>query len=211
MTKITLGINYETLRSNLRGYYAGKGWHRALHALDLGLKHHNGLRKNGEPEFSHQVFQCQAARTMDTMFIDPEGTHCTILLHDIREDHNYPLDLLLIDYGTHVTKSVQLMTNVNEQNTDKEEQTYYEDMIRDPRASLAKGFDRQHNILSMIGTFTDEKQKRYIDTTRKYIVPMLKNARKQFPQQEPVYQNIKVSLLSTMFVIEKIHEAKELK
>ena len=202
--KITLGLDYPTMRANLRGYYTGRGWYQALRMMDIAAEHHTGVRKNGEPEFSHQVFQAQAARALDMMFLDPEGTHITILGHDLPEDHDYSLKLVERDFGHERMVSIERMTNVTEAKVEKPDSVYYDQIGIDVRASLAKGFDRCHNIMSMLDAFTVEKQTRYIATTRDHIVPMLKRSRKLFPAQEPVYQNIKINLLSMMVAIEKV-------
>jgi hypothetical protein len=57
-------------------------------------------------------------------------------------------------------------------------------------ASIVKGADRVHNVNSMVGVFTKEKQARYAGEVEKYFLPMLKQARKNFPEQLDAYFNI---------------------
>lgn len=206
MTEITLGYDYEKLLSNLRGHYQGRRWYKALTALDKARSIHTGSRKNGEPEFSHQVFQAQFLRTLEDQAVDPEGTHITILFHDTCEDYDYPLVLIEKAYGTEIGESVYRMDKHGDF-ASVEPQNYYSRIADDVRSSIAKGIDRIHNIQSMVGVFTREKQVRYIAETRDLVLPMLKQARKNFPQQEPIYQNIKHVLITQIDLIEKIHEA----
>ena len=63
-------------------------------------------------------------------------------------------------------------------------------------ASVCKGFDRVHNLMSMLGGFTPEKQVSYIQETKDFTIPMLKLARRNFPSQECVYENIKFIMMN---------------
>ena len=80
-------------------------------------------------------------------------------------------------------------------------------MAYNPLASIAKGVDRMHNFQSMSGVFDLDKQQRYMEETEQYIIPMLKEARKNFPEQEPVYQNIKHVLRTQIELFYLVHAA----
>lgn len=58
----------------------------------------------------------------------------------------------------------------------------------------------------MVGTFTKEKQLSYTEETEKFVLPMLKTARRNFPEQESVYENEKLLLKSQIVLIRKINE-----
>lgn len=227
MTTIELGYNYDKLRSNLRGYYTGAKYHGALLTLDRGLEIHNGKRKNGLPEFAHQVFQAQFFRTVEANAMYPECTHIVILAHDMEEDHK----ITSVETGWSIQKHGYLNANLlqiviegldamNKYNPVHPDDTigmanreakslreYYDEIATSPVASIAKGDDRIHNIQSMTGVFTPTKQRLYIQETREYILPMLKAARKRFPSQEPIYQNIKHVLLTQIHLIELMFES----
>jgi hypothetical protein len=66
-----------------------------------------------------------------------------------------------------------------------------------------------HNLQTMVGVFTFEKQKTYIVEVRVLFLPMLKAARRNFPQQVLAYENIKHVLLSQIELIEAMHVAVE--
>ena len=74
-------------------------------------------------------------------------------------------------------------------------------------ASVVKGADRIHNVQTMIDVFTYEKQKEYIRETQEFIVPMLKEARRRFPRQEPAYENIQHVLVSQAELLQAVHNA----
>ena len=205
MTKIQLGYDYEKLKSSLRHWMLGRNYFTACKAMDFGLFYHTGIRKDGLPEFSHQVFQANYARTLSNV-INPEGLLITIFCHDTVEDiAEVTQDDIRQRFGDANSQSVWCMTNQYPDGTKKTKEMYYGEMAYDVNASLAKGIDRIHNHQSMSGAFTREKQLSYIGETREYILPMLKTARKEFPEQEAAYQNISHVLLTQMELIGLMH------
>ena len=205
--KIELNYNYDKLRTAMRYWLLGSGWHVALKAMEMGLDAHDGERRNGNPEFSHQMFQAQYARTLPALMY-PEETIAVIFLHDIVEDHDVPISTIHAEFGEMIGNGVDLMSDVDAQGKERPLELYYPAMVASPLASLAKGIDRMHNFQSMLDVFTLEKQRRYIDETREHILPMMKAARKKFTQQEPAYQNVKHVLLTQIDLIQAMHRAK---
>jgi len=219
-TKINLNYDYEKLKTAMRYWLLGQEYYMAYKAMEMGLLHHNGSRKDGTPEFSHQIFQASFARTLLPSIIYPEETLATIFLHDIVEDCDVEIDTINSEFGAWVAEGVELMTNVDfvphshiKQPVDgylpehmnivkKDPAVYYMSMIEDPIASLAKGIDRMHNHQSMTGVFSNEKKRSYIDETKTYILPILKGARKKWPAQDAAYHNIKHVLLTQIELIE---------
>ena len=205
--KIELNYDYDKLRTAMRYWLLGKEWHIALKAMEMGIDAHDGERKNGNPEFSHQMFQAQYARTLPSMMY-PEETLAVIFLHDIVEDHDVPISTIHAEFGEMIGNGVDLMSDVDAQGNPRPLELYYPAMVSSPLASLAKGIDRMHNFQSMLDVFDLPKQERYIEETREHILPMMKAARKRYTQQEPAYQNIKHVLLTQMDLILAMHRAK---
>lgn len=205
--KIELDYDYEKSRTAIRYWLLGKGWHVAHQALEMGMEFHTGVRKNGNPEFSHQIFQAQFARTLPNL-IHPEETLAVIFLHDIVEDCDVPIKDIYTAFGELVGVGVGLMSDIDSQGADKPLASYYSSMVESPIASIAKGIDRMHNFQSMMSVFSDPKKSRYIEETREHLIPMLKNARKRYSPQEPAYQNVKHILLTQMELISGMLSAK---
>ena len=204
--KIELQYDYEKHKTAMRYWLLGKEWHVALKAMEMGLLHHTGERKNGNPEFSHQMFQAQYARTLPSM-MHPEETLAVIFLHDIVEDHGVAVSVIHAEFGDMVGHGVDLMSDVDTQGRDKPLDAYYGMMVESPVASLAKGIDRMHNFQSMLSVFDEDKQHRYIEETREHLLPMMKVGRKRYTQQEPAYQNVKHVLLTQIDLILAMHHA----
>ena len=151
-------------------------------------------RKNGDHEFSHQVSQVALALTLLEHFEHPEDLICIIFLHDICEDYHVPFDTIRDLFGQRVRNGVFLMSKEYKEagkTIEVDNDVYYERLANDPIASIAKGFDRVHNLMTMLGGFSQSKIKEYIEETLEKTVPMLKIARRKFPEQNGAYENIK--------------------
>ncbi len=182
--------DFEKMRIALRYYLIGKGYFKALEAMEFAERYHTGKRKDGNHEFSHQVSQAHLARTLIENVRHKEELFIVIFLHDICEDKGVSFEELEIKFGLLATNSIRLMTKLY-RGIKTPNDIYYPNMIDCPLTSLAKGFDRVHNLMSMLDGFKPEKRMSYIQETTEFTVPMLKSAKKRFPDQESVYENIK--------------------
>lgn len=199
---------YAKKEISLRYWLLGRSYHKAVEAMEIGRKHHKGLRKDGAPEFSHQVAIAQFIRTLigDLMF--PEDTLTTVFLHDIREDYGVSDDEIRSMFGDRVANSVGYLTN-EYRGHKRDPFEVFEQIGTDPVASIVKGADRIHNFSTMQSAFSEEKQKAYLHECEYYFMPMLKRARRAFPKQEPAYENLKWALNSQMSLIRAIHDARK--
>ncbi len=196
----------------LRNQLIGARFHHALAALEFAMKYHTGTRKDGvTPEFQHQIEIALYAMTLpDLMY--RQQVIATILLHDVREDYGVAdseiLAIFFDDpaFAQEVAGAVWNMTK-EFRGEKRDEVQLFEDMARCPIASIAKGCDRMHNLQTMVGVFTIEKQKKYIQEVHDLFLPMLKKARRLFSHQVNAYENIKHVLTSQMELIEAIHTA----
>ncbi len=217
-TKIDFGYDYEKLLSSIRGFYTGAGYYGALIVLDRAREVHSGLRKNGFPEFSHQLMQVAYLRMVQAGVMYPEATHVVMLAHDLDEDYNVtPAETMAaIRNGCPVhwsgwreyERMGPALSLMNKEG--KKTEAYYRDISEDPIASLAKGEDRDHNLGSMIEAFTPQKQRSYIAETREHTLPMLRRARKLFPGQEPIYQNLRHEISVKIYMAEQILALRDL-
>lgn len=194
-------------RERIRAFLLGKGYFKAVEALEFASEYHNGLRKDKvTPEFHHQISITHYARTL-TGLRDEEATFIVCLLHDVVEDYEVPIETIRVMFGEQVADGVLLLTK--KYRGDKKDQTqYYKDMASNPIASIVKGCDRVHNFQTMPGVFSCEKQVAYMEECKQHILPMLKAARNRFPDQELAYENIKHALKGQIELIQMIVEAK---
>ncbi len=204
--------NHQKLFISIRYWLLGasefdKSFFVPLKALEYASSFHNGKRKDGvTPEFNHQLSIAQQARGMLKGLSDPATTLATIFLHDTSEDYDIGIEELESLFGSKVANCVKLVTK-KFRGKEIPVDTYFSQIANDPVASIVKGLDRINNIQTMIGVFSLEKQKKYIDEVNNHFLPMLKIARRNFPEQEGIYMSIKQMLISQCSLILAIHDS----
>lgn len=182
-----------------RYWLLGRGYHHGARSMAYNRKIFSGTRKDGiTPEFDHHVCQVQYLRTLpDILF--PEETICTIFFHDTPEDKGispqeiaqmFPNNAL---FAQRVSDAVWRMTK-KWRGEKRCENDLFEEMAKCPISSIAKGCDRIHNVQTMVGVFTPQKQRAYLEEVDRLFLPMLKEAENNFPEQEAAYKNIRTVL-----------------
>jgi (p)ppGpp synthase/HD superfamily hydrolase len=183
-------------RIALRYWLLGRGYVRAADAMGYAEAFHSGTRKDGvTPEFAHQIAIVSYLRSMVDALRYPEETLMVGFLHDLREDYDVSDAEVLGRYGDSVANAVDAMTKVFG-GVSRDPVAVFEAIGEDPMASVAKLADRINNQQSMLGVFTPEKMRSYLEETEEYFLPMLKRAKLAFCDQEPVYENLKLMLVS---------------
>ncbi len=206
--KKQIDIRYIKLENTLKGYLKGKNFHKALEAFNDAKHHHNGFRKDGiTPEFQHQVEIALYITTLKEIKYEEE-TLCAVFLHDIREDYDVEDKVIRDKYGDLVADAVEALTK-KFKGMNKTYEKYFHHLALDPIASLVKGADRIHNISSMSGVFSIEKQEKYIYEVKQYFMPMLKTARKNFPSQLMSYYNMTNMLNNMTAALEQVIKAEK--
>lgn len=191
--------DYFKLRLHLRGWLQGRAvdhpeYYDCLRAMDFAEKHHQGVRKDGmTPEFKHQIEIAQYLRTLHASLMYPAQTITAAFLHDVVEDYDIDIEIIRAEFGDMVANAVWRLTK-KYRGVKKSMLEYFAELAKCPIASAVKGADRINNLQSMKGVFTREKQIAYAKEVVDHFLPMLKAARRMFPQQEPVYENIKLVL-----------------
>lgn len=208
----------------LRFWLQSRNYFLALRALELvRLYEQDAFRKDGvTPNMSHFVeIALFLSRLPDIR--DRETLMVVGLLHDLVEDHGFPLDVIRLIFGEQTASSVWNMTKkmpIMHGGTpmdigflkpghgpiivmkggeelrcvERDEDELYKAMGYDEFASLAKPTDRSHNQKTMAGVFGPAKQVGYVDFTAARILPMTKLARRRFMHHEPAYVMVETLL-----------------
>ena len=149
-------FNAEKMYTYLRGYAMGQKMQQTLTALSFAReKQKDQIRKSGEPYIIHPLtMACNAV----SVGIEDDNSIATILLHDVCEECEVPLEELPV--GDIVKRGVELMTfEVMEGETKETAKVrYYNMLLQSREATFTKLIDRCHNVSSMAGTFTIEKR-----------------------------------------------------
>lgn len=201
---------HKKLVVSMRYWLQGRKYHKALKAMEFAKGFHTGMRKDGlTPEFDHQIRIGHFVRTLENSLMYPEDTLCVVFLHDVCEDYDIPFMEIEDKFGKRVADATRLLTKAH-RGERVPDTVYYGRMHECPIASIDKGGDRIHNFQSMPGVFSTEKQIQYIEECQEHILPMLKKAKRMFPEQECAYENIKHMLESQIDLIRRIHEAEKM-
>ena len=180
---------------------------QTLKALTFSREKHQGqLRKSGEPYIVHPLTMACDAMSMG---IKDDNIIATILLHDVCEDCGVSLQKLPVNDV--VRRGVQLMTFTVLDGETKEiaKTRYYNMLIQSKEAVITKLIDRCHNVSSMAGTFSIEKLKSYIDETRTYVLPLLRQAKDHFPEESDRLFTLKYHITSVVDAIDLTMQAYE--
>lgn len=211
MSFIMPETSHEKSITELLGYLKGasehspdKEWISTLKAFKFARSYHTGLRKDGiSAEFSHQVFQINYTRALLPHLIHPAQTLSVIALHDVCEDYDVPYETIENLFGKVVRNGVEAMTKKYKGIVIPYD-VYFDRLSKDPCGSVAKGVDRGHNIMTMGDTdWSVDKQENYLIEINEHFLPMIKRAAENFPEQGPLYENIKGMLLMQAKLIQR--------
>lgn len=188
----------------MRAWLDGKGYYIAADAMELVRELEEGHRKDGiTPKFHHQLSVARLLMTLEPHLLYPEETLAVAFLHDILEDHGdkWSREMLEKRFGKRIADAVWALTKKCN-GMSKTYVLYYGELAKCPIASMVKISDRNHNIQTMVGVFSFEKQASYVDEVEDYYYPMIRIARRSFKKQYPAYENLKMFLRSQCRLIE---------
>jgi (p)ppGpp synthase/HD superfamily hydrolase len=210
MKKSDSTIQFEKLVIAARYWLLGMAEHDAqyflvLEAMEMCLAHHDGFRNGGEPEAIHMLGIFHYIRTLHKHLQNPVIVYILIFCHDMIEDPNQKtgkfitLESIEKVFGAVITAKIKKMSKniLGQPNPEYSLDTIFED----EDCSVAKGGDRVNNVSTMFGVFKPERLKRYVLETADEFLPGLKIARRLFPRQESVYENIKLELINQLMLI----------
>ena len=187
-----------TLERSLREYPL------ALSALNFAKLYHTGMRKDGvTPEFDHQVSIVRFILKLAPYLMHPDETLAVGFLHDVSEDYSIPFTEIAKKFNTKISRGVNLVTKKFD-GVSRREDKLFQLMAQHPVASIVKGVDRIHNQSTM-EPFTNTKKGEYLDFTDGNIIPMLLEAKNNFPTQSDAYDMI----LRVLGYQEKTYRADE--
>ena len=197
--------------SSMRAWLEGKGFYQAAEALELVRNLEIGTRKDLiTPKFDHQLSVARLVMTLVPHLLYPEETMAACFLHDLLEDHGdrFSVTSLEQQFGNRIAQAVWKLSKKSVGMT-KTYDLYFAQMATCPIASICKLADRAHNLQTMPGVFTPEKQHAYLEEVETWFLPLCKTARRTFPRQFGAYENIKIILRCQCELITAILAAQE--
>ncbi len=205
--------NFEKLRISARYWLLGMAEHdpeyfKVLEAMELGLDHHDGYRNGGDPEFIHQLGIFHYLRTMHKHIRNPKTVYMLVFLHDALEDPNQKTKAYIEPAEVERRFGKVFLSKLRKMSKEvlgvKNPDFSLDAVFDDEDTSVAKGGDRVNNVSSMIGVFKRPRLERYVKETMEEFMPRLKKSRRTFPDQEAIFENIKLELTGTLTLISHI-------
>lgn len=183
---------YKKLRQTIRSQLIGMAdkdpsFSDCVKALNFAEKIHDGVRKDGStPEFYHQLSILGFLITQHKNLADPRSVYVAAILHDTPED--YPEHMAQIE--AMFPKDIDNAKALSKYRHGEliPYSAYFGEMSRNPVTSVVKLVDRIHNVSTMPGVFSPEKMRKYINEIHQWFLPMAKEARDNFPEQNAFYQ-----------------------
>lgn len=145
-------------------------------ALDIIKRYHAGVkRKSGEPFFTHPI---QVALIL-LQYCKDQDAIIAALLHDTVEDTSLSLIQIRARFGEEVAFIVNKVTNLEDKlrrvSLQDHENVYRLMNYEDERAAFVKLADRLHNMRTISGHSSLNKQKHIANETLNFFVPLAKN------------------------------------
>ena len=199
--------NFDKLLISARYWLLGMSqtdpaYFKVSEALEYALLHHNGQRNGGDHEFIHQLGIFHNLRTLHNHIQNPVNVYILAFLHDTVEDKNVPLEEIERMFGPEIKHKVDLLSK--EVLGQKKADYNLSEAFNDIDTSVVKTADRINNVSSMVGVFKQPRLLRYYNETKDIFFPLIKAARRNFPSQEPVYENFKLQLVNQLVLVDKL-------
>ena len=211
-TELDVIANYEALVEDTREWLDYKDYKIARVVMDYMLE--TKVRRDGTVKFRddkktpdplHEITQAITFVSMleEGFFVDdPELVLATIFAHDLGEDYGIrprELDLHLAMNGIRLDQRTEdfiwafdaMSKSYLEEKKFNSEGEYQRNLQKNLLASVAKMFDRAHNIMTLIGVRVVNQTHLEIALSEHYYDKMfMTNMCADFPQNEPLYRTM---------------------
>lgn len=196
---------YNKLRTKVLGIIEGltlaePKYFDVRRAITFAEQVHCNERKDGNPEFSHQLEMLSLALSLHSSLLKPYDVYMGIIIHDTIED--YPeWENELHEMFPDVVKYSRILSKFKDQGSEQY-YGYFQQVSNCEVCSVVKLIDRIHNLSTAVGVFKPAKLVEYCDEVEMYFLDMMKDAKNNFNQRE-VYEVLKFMLLTEVRTIRK--------
>lgn len=164
--------NWEHMKTYVKTTAKHLGLQETLKAVDYAVDAHQGQtrKKSDVPYIYHPLnMACHAL----SMGISEDQIIAACLLHDVIEDCGKKLEELPV--GEQTREIVRLMTHEKTTDANREQimKSYYEALMKNPKAALVKCIDRCNNLTTMSWGLSRDRIYRMISETEKYYPDLL--------------------------------------
>lgn len=197
-----------SMRYRLQGAAAAdKRYQVAVDAFTFSEEKYDGQFRKDKvtPAFTHPLEIAGYLTTLLPSLRHPPEALAAALLHDCVEDYGVSVEEVRDRFGTKVSHAVMRVSKVIHGVKVPSLEEHFELMLDCPIATVVKPADRANNQSTMLGVFSAAKQLDYVEESERFIIPMMKSARRLYGDQEAVYENLKVLLRNQMVLVRAMH------
>lgn len=199
--------DFNKLRTKIFGIIEGLSflepeYYQLRNLINYAETIHDGKRKDGTPEFGHQLEMLSLAFNFHKILTKPLHVYMAIVIHDLVED--YPQNSLELKKSFPEFYQYSLVLS-KEGKKEKEDESgtyysYFKEISNCEVCSVVKLIDRVHNLSTAPGVFPKDKILAYCDEAEMYFFDIIKIAKQQFHQRE-VYECLKFMLQTQISTI----------
>ena len=175
------------------------GLEETYRALYYARDAHSGQRRRKqkftcvEPDFF--IHPLEMTCHLLSMQIEEDAILAVSLLHDVCNKTGVDPDEL--PFSETVRHSVMLLTKYKDPALTKEEQNiqYFDGISQDRIAAVVKLVERCNNVSTMIQVFSRERLSEYIVETETFVLPLLKEVRRTWPEYGNLTHLVKIQMV----------------
>ena len=195
----------------IKNYAQRYGLLQTQKALPFAREHHAGQVRKGSGSVPYIAHPLNMACHALALGLVEDDLLAVILLHDVSEDCAVPPEELPV--GKAVQNAVRLLTfHVQSGETKAEARArYFAALAGNREAVLTKLLDRCNNVSFMVWGFPPQKLRSYIDETRMHILPLLAEAKRQYPECSIALYLIEYHLCSVLGSIDVLLAGRNFK
>jgi len=186
--------NVEKMYTYLRGYLIGAGLTQSIAALQFAReKHKFQTRKNGVPYIVHPLsMACYAV----ALGLRDDNVISTILLHDVVEDCNVPVEYLPVSDTVKFAVKCMTITPLPGETKVETKKRYFKTLLESKEAVLTKAFDRYNNLSDMPFALSDENIGKNAAETESLLLPVLKEAKEKWAELSDILFVLRTNIRS---------------
>lgn len=179
---------------------------QSLKALRLMKKYHDGQVRKGKDKIPYIYHPLLMACHALALGIADDILLPAVLLHDVPEDCNVPVEELDIDDD--IKEIVRLLTFKKPSTEDealyhKAKSEYFDNIRHNKTAAIVKLLDRCSNVSQMVTGFSKEKIVEYIVETEEMVLPLLNYVKATCPEYYDAVFLIKYQMRSVMETLKR--------
>lgn len=190
-------FNEDRMYTYVKTYASVKNLYQTSKVLPYARELHKGQVRKGKDKVPYIYHPLLIACHALALGLDDDNIISAALLHDVCEDCGIMVDELPVN---DLTKEAVLLLTKGD-GSDKEQ--YYQQISKNPIATMIKLLDRCNNISGMAVGFSKGKMVEYIKETENLVYPLLQKAKNEYPMYSNQIFLIKYHMTSVVEAIKR--------